>query len=345
MTGIEPVRKGRASSRGRKPTMSDVAERAGVSRALVSLVFRGKEGASAATRQRVFDAAAEIGYRPDSLARTLRSNRTYHLGVVFDLRRPFEVEFVEHLFPLVRELERHLVLGAVTPDRDHDHVIDELLRYRCEGLIVIGPEPRDRALRAVSAEVAVVEVGRGLTGGNVDVVRSDDADGIRQAVDHLVSLGHRDIAHVDGDDLPAARERRIGYEQAMRAHGLSGHLRVVTGGYTEDDGARAGRELLRDGLPTAVVAAADESAVGLLDVMVRAGVRVPRDLSLVGYNDSRIARLPGIVLTSVRQDIPGMAGFAVQAAVERVEVLDREPRAVALPPRLVVRESTAAPRR
>ena len=131
---------------------------------------------------------------------------------------------------------------------------------------------------------------------------------------------------------------------AMGDHGLGAEIRVVAGGYTEDEGARAARGMLADGLPTAVIAANDPCAVGVLDTVLRAGVRVPDDLSVVGYDDSRFAALPGIDLTSVRQDIPKMARLAVKAAVERLERPTRKPKDVVLRPKLVVRGTTSAPR-
>jgi DNA-binding LacI/PurR family transcriptional regulator len=324
--------------------MADVAKHLGVSRALVSIVFRGAEGASEESRRRVLEAAAELGYRPDSLARGLRSHRTRNLGVVFDLRRPFEVELVEHMYPDVQELGYHLLLGAVTPTRSQETVIDELLRYRCEGLIVVGPEHDGGRLEALANDVALVEVGRSVTHGPVDVVHNDDALGTRQAVEHLVGLGHRAIAHIDGGANPGAEDRRRGYREAMTSHGLAGEIRTVPGGYTEEDGALAAQQLLSGELPTAVIAANDQSAIGLLDIMIRAGVRVPQDLSVVGYDDSRFAKLPGIDLTSVRQDIPGMAELAVKAVVERLDLPEREPKNLALPTRLVVRGTTSRPR-
>jgi DNA-binding LacI/PurR family transcriptional regulator len=324
--------------------MADIARHVGVSRPLVSIVLRGAEGASEATRQRVLQAAAELGYRPDSLAQGLRSSRTRHLGVLFALRRPFEVELVEDMFPVVAKLGYHLLLGATTPERGQEAVIDELLRYRCEGLILVGPEVNGHRLESIAEEVPLVEIGRSVTRGPVDVVRNDDALGTRQAVDHLVTLGHRAIAFVDGGANPGAQDRQAGYRTAMTAHGLTSEIRVVPGGYTEDDGATAAQLLLADRLPTAVIASNDLSAIGLLDCMLRAGVRVPQDLSVVGYDDSRFARLPGIDLTSVRQDIPQMAELAVQAVVERLDHPPRPPKDLALPPQLVVRGTTSAAR-
>jgi DNA-binding LacI/PurR family transcriptional regulator len=339
-----PAGSRRGSGRERRPTMADVANHLGVSRALVSIVFRGVDGASEATRQRVLEAAAELGYRPDSLAQGLRRNRSRNLGVLFSLRRPFEVELVEHMLPVVKQLGYHLLLGPFTPARSQEVVIDELLRYRCEGLVVVGPALHGRDLEPLAEEVAVVEVGRGVTRGPVAVIRNDDAVGTRQAVDHLVALGHHAIAYIDGGDNPGAEDRRAGYRAAMTDHGLEANIQVVPGGYSEDDGADAAQTLLAGRLPTAVIAANDPCAIGVLDTVLRAGVRVPQDLSVVGYDDSRFARLPGIDLTSVRQDIPKMATLAVKAVIDRVDRPGRKPKDVALRPKLVVRGTTSRPR-
>lgn len=223
-------------------------------------------------------------------------------------------------------------------------MVDELLRYRCAGLVVVGPELHARDLEPLAEKVTVVEVGRGVTRGPVDVIRNDDAIGTREAVDHLVGLGHRTVAYIDGGENPGAEHRRDGYRAAMADHGLTADVRVVPGGYTEDEGAQAARALLADGLPTAVIAANDPCAIGVLDVVLRAGVDVPRGLSVVGYDDSRFSRLPGIDLTSVRQDIPKMARLAVRAVVDRLDRPARKPTDVALRPKLVVGGTTAPPR-
>lgn len=334
----------RGSGRSQRTTMADVARHLGVSRALVSIVLRGAEGASDATRERVLEAAAELGYRPDSLAQGLRRNRSRNLGVLFSLRRPFEVELVEHMYPVARELGYEILLGPFTPDRGQDAVVDELLRYRCAGLIVVGPELHARDLEPLVAEVAVTEVGRGVTQGSVDVIRNDDAVGTRQAVDHLVELGHRAIAYIDGGDNPGAEDRRAGYRAAMADHGLAADVQVVSGGYNEDDGAAAARVLLQGPMPTAVIAANDLCAIGLLDTVVRQGLSIPGELSVIGYDDSRFGRIPGIDLTSVRQDIKKQARLAVKAVVERLDRPTRKPKNVVTKPQLIVRGTTAPPR-
>ncbi len=240
--GSQAARHG--TGRSQRTTMADLAKHLGVSRALVSIVLRGAEGASDATRERVLQAAAELGYRPDSLAQGLRRNRSRTLGVLFSLRRPFEVELVEHMYPAAQQHGYDLLLGPFTPGRGQDAVVDELLRYRCAGLIVVGPELHARDLEPLAEEVAVVEVGRGVTRGSVDVIRNDDAIGTRQAVDHLVGLGHHAIAYIDGGDNPGAEDRRAGYRTAMTDHGLTADIQIISGGYDEDDGATAAQVLL-----------------------------------------------------------------------------------------------------
>jgi DNA-binding LacI/PurR family transcriptional regulator len=179
---------------------------------------------------------------------------------------------------------------------------------------------------------------RGVRQRTVDVVRTDDERGLRLAVDHLVDLGHRRIAHVDGGRMLGSAERRQGYRDAMRRHGLEAYEKVVLGGSGEEDGARAVRELLDDP-PTAVTTYNDLSATGLLDVL-RRRFSVPGDISVVGYDDSSFSRLAHIDLTTVAQDIDTMATLAVARAVERIDGAPVAHREVVIPPRLVIRGTT-----
>ena len=161
----------------------------------------------------------------------------------------------------------------------------------------------------------IVEIGRKVNNPAIDVVRDDGARGVREAISHLISLGHRDIVHVDGGALPAAPERRYGYQTAMRKHNLHEKIRILPGDYTEESGVRAAQKLLaEDSLPTAVIAANDESALGLIETLIRAGVDIPSDVSVIGYDDSRLARLPFLNLTTV---IPEGAG-AVKSELSRL---------------------------
>jgi DNA-binding LacI/PurR family transcriptional regulator len=333
----------RATGRGRldrPPTLEDVAAGAGVSRALVSIVMRGVPGASDSTRERVRAVAEQLGYRPDGRARLLAGRRTRLLGVTLALNNPFHADVAEGIYAAAEPLGYEVVLSAVADARTPARAIDTLLSYRCEAAILVGALVPRKSLGALAGQLPVVVVGQPAPHPAVDAVRSHDERGIRFAVDHLVELGHRRIVHVEGGRAPAAALRRNGYRRAMKAHGLSGEARLVAAGEREEDGAEAARRLLEEGMPDAVITYNDRSAVGLLDVFARAGVAVPRDVSVVGYDDSQVARLPYLRLTTVSQDTGRLAELAVRRAVARLEdevVAERE---VILEPHLVVRGTT-----
>ncbi|MEW2401168.1 LacI family DNA-binding transcriptional regulator [Streptomyces sp. NPDC046862] len=334
---------------GKRPTLADVATRAGVSVALVSIVMRGAKGAGAGTRERVLEAAREIGYRPDARARLLRSNRSRLLGVQFGLQHPFHTDLVEGVYAAAEPAGYQVALSAVAPSRDERHAVESLLGDRCEALILLGPEAPAARLAELAAQLPVVSVARRLRPAvpGVDVVRTADDEGARQAVDHLVSLGHRDIVHIDGGRAPGAADRRRGYRTAMNRHGLGDRARVLPGGLTEEDGAAAARGLLGDDpRPTAVVAFNDRCATGVLDTFLRARVGVPDEISVVGFDDSRLARLAHVSLTTVGQDVRRLAELAVGRAVGRVEGDGAEASGgeTVVGPRLVVRSTTVGPR-
>jgi DNA-binding LacI/PurR family transcriptional regulator len=325
--------------------MADVAARVGVSRALVSLVFRGAEGASQETRERVFRAAAECGYQPDTAARMLRRRRSGFLGVVYTASDPFHAELVEAVYPAAEQRGYNVVLSAVTAARDEREAVGDLLGFRSEALMVIGHQALSEELAPLVAGTPAVTVGARLPGTPFDSVRTNDAQGVRQAVDHLVESGHRSIAHIDGGSMLSAAARRRGYREAMRRHGLQEEITVLPGDYSEDSGVRAAHELCRrDRLPTAVVAGNDRCAVGLLDSLLRLGVDVPGEVSVVGYDDSQLARLSHVDLTTVRQDAGQTAESAIQALVERLDGGRTEAKDVVLRPELIVRGTTGPPR-
>ena len=325
----------------RRPTLADVAARAGVSTALVSIVMRDAPGASTATRDRVRRAAAEIGYRPDSRARLLRSSRSRLLGVVFGVQQDFHGDLVSGLYAAADRVGYELTLSAVTPGRDEQRAVGSLLQDRCEALVLLGPQSPTASLADLATRLPVVVVARPVRSSAVDVVRTADDEGARLAVEHLLALGHRDVVHVDGGRAPGAAERRRGYQEALRAHGLGAH--VLPGGPTEEDGAAAARRLLSGPLPGAVTVFNDRCALGLLDVLRRAGRTVPGDVSVVGYDDSRIARLSSVDLTSVAQDVEQLTTLAVGRALERLDSTPVRQRELVVPPRLVVRTTTAPP--
>ena len=333
-----------------RPTMADVAVRAGVSRTLVSFVLSGKPGASEETRRRVLEVADEIGYRPDSAAQLLARGRSRTIGVLMDLRQPFHAEMVTDVYPAAEGAGHDVLLTANLPDREESESIESLISHRCGGLILLGPTSNHVALEMISKRLPVVVVGGDVTAKQLvrgmSSVRTADAKGIRQAVDYLVELGHRDITHVDGGGGPGSAERRRAYRAAMRSHGLEAVARVIAGAQTEEAGAHAARAILAESpLPTAILASNDRCALGLLDVFTRSGVRVPSELSLIGFDDSRLSDYPLIDLTTVHQDAAGLAKHAVRLAVGMMEDENGDLHDdVVLEPKLVVRGTTGAPR-
>ena len=331
----------------RRPRLEDVAARVGMSPASVSMVLSGAPGPSAATRERVLEAAAELGYRPDRTASLLARRRTHLVGVLLQAGSPFHAQLVEDIYEAAEGRGYDVVLSAVTRTREERRATETLVDFRCEALVLLGPVAPAAQLAALARQLPVVVIGRRVAGAGVDVVRSADAQGVGQAVDHLAGLGHHAIAYVDGGRGPIAADRRRGYRTAMRRHRLADHARVIPGDHTEAAGLRAARTLLaegRDGLPTAVVAFNDQCAVGLLDAFNRAGVAVPGEVSVVGYDDSSLSRLAHVDLTTVSQDARRQAEHAVAAATERLDGGRSEPREVVLAPHLVVR-GTSGPAR
>lgn len=329
----------------RRPTMADVAARANVSRALVSLVFRNAPGASEQTRQRVFQVAEEIGYRPDNAARLLARGRSRTIGVMMTVHQPFQADLVEGIYPEADRLGYDVLLSASAPTRAEEKAVEALLSHRCEALILLGPSSSIRVLDGWGQRAPVVVVGSRTPGSRVDSVHTAEAHGVRQAIDYLVELGHRRIVHIDGGKDSGSADRRQAYRASMRRHELGDYLRVIPGAHNEDAGIAAGQLLLaEDELPTAVLAGNDRCALGLLHVLGRAGVDVPGDLSVVGYDDMHIAQLSHIDLTTVRQDVDGMAQRAVQTVVGRLENTHVKPRELILEPKLIVRGTTAPPR-
>jgi DNA-binding LacI/PurR family transcriptional regulator len=324
--------------------MADVAAAAGVSRALVSIVFRDQPGASDATRRRVRETAAELGYAPDQRARLLSRSRTRLIGVVFGLRHEFHGEVVEALYAAAAGRGYEVALGGTAPGRDEATAVGSLLSYRCDALVIVGSAMTSPALSALAGRVPLVVLARKVAGPICDVVRTDDVRGGLLATRHLLDLGHRDIAHVGAGRAAGGRERRLGYRRALRAAGITLEPRLVTGGLTEAEGADAAESMLaehRGGrpLPTGVVAFNDRCALGLMTALRSHGVEVPGDLSVVGYDDSRVARLPWADLTTIRQDTSVLAAEATRLAVDRIEA-PGPPSDVVVAPELIVRGST-----
>lgn len=328
-----------------RPTMRDVAERAGVSKALVSLVFRGAPGASPENRAKVLEAANEIGYRHNRTASLLALRRNHLIGVSMILRNTFHAELVEEIQAAADERGYQLALSPRSRTHDEERSIETLLELRCEGLILLGPDIPAPRIDELGRQFPLVAVGRRLKSDRIDLVRTADDKGIEQVVDHLVELGHRRIVHVDAGKGTISSDRRRGYRNAMRRNDLEEFTQIIPGDFTEEAGRQAvGAILESDKRPTAVIAANDRAATGLLDGLNRAGLDVPGDISIAGFDNSLLSQMAYINLTTISQTIPQQAEHALNLVVERLEGTRTVPRDVVLTPKLIIRGTTGPAR-
>jgi LacI family transcriptional regulator len=327
----------------RRPTIQDIAAEAGVSKGLVSLILNGHSGPSAETTVRVLEIADRLGYRANRTASLLARRRSRMLGVTVTPSNPFHAELVEEIQRVADERGYEVGLGAVTPSHGERQAIETLLDFRCEALFLLGSVLSAKELADLTAGVPVVSIGRPIDLPGFDVVRTADREGLALLVDHLVDLGHRRIVHVDGGDGFVAADRRRAYTLAMRRHGLP--PTVQHGGETEHDGIRAAEALDLPGGVTAIVAYNDRCAVGVLDYLDRTRINVPKRVSVTGYDDSLLAQLHRINLTTISQAPKEQAQRAVAAAIERLDGDRTQDQEIVLKPHLIVRRSTAkAPR-
>lgn len=328
---------------GRRVTLAEVAQRAGVSPALASIVLRDVAGASDRSRSRVLAVARELGYRPDVRARSLASHRAHVIGVLFGQAGRFQLELLDGLYAAAEERSWDLVLSAVTETRDEQRALDSLGDFRFDALIMLGPPVGAPAL---AGRLPVVTVGWHVDHEQVDVVRISDDRAMELVVDHLVGLGHRRITHLQGGPGLIALARRDAYIRAMRAQGLGHAARVVVcEGEDQVHGQRAAWEMLAgaDERPTALVAFNDDIAAAAVSVLAQQGLAVPGDVSVVGFDDSALAHSPGLALTTVPQAARQLARLAVERVVRRTEGRTDLVRELVLEPELCVRSSTGPP--
>ncbi|MEV0245856.1 LacI family DNA-binding transcriptional regulator [Nocardia sp. NPDC050712] len=329
-----------------RPTMEDVAARAGVSRALVSLVMRDSPKVSEHRRRAVLAAAKDLGYQPDIMARSLASRTSNIVGVlVSDLRNAFFADVVEGMDTAAQELGFELILNTGRRSAARERTaLESLLAFRPGGIILLSPVLPAAAIRQAAQQGPVVLVSRGSTVPEVDTVNDDGEAGSALAVDHLVALGHRRIVHLDGGAAFSSAARRRGYNTAMRRHGLE--PMVVPSEHTDSAGLAAVQQLRNlfspGDFPTALVCGNDFNAVGAMSGLEEAGLRVPEDVSIIGYDNTSLAALRHISLTTIDQPRIRMGHLALGALAERLRDGRTAPVRRRVEPSLVVRATTAA---
>lgn len=335
-----------------RATIVDVARLSGVSKSTVANVINGTAPIANHTRDRVLAAIEELGYRPNALARDLKRRRTTTVGVlVGDLANPFYAELTKLIERRCSLAGYATIIAHTDGDRETERErLGVLLEQRVSGIVLLYFTGAREHVEAVGRD-GVPIVGVSVFDRGFDCVASDDAAGTRLAADHLAALGHERIAYVPGVGTESStnRARQRGWRQALRAAGLTpgpvvGLDASVAGrGVTTLDAVLADAEQ-----PTAYVAGNDLTALDMIDRLEAEGVRVPRDASVVGFDDIPPARLGRLSLTTVRQPIHGLATHGVERLLARMDPQagpDAGPAVQRrLPLELIVRGTTASPR-
>ncbi|MBI3214987.1 MAG: LacI family DNA-binding transcriptional regulator [Mycobacterium sp.] len=325
-----------------KPVMADVARLAGVSHQTVSRVINGSPSIRPATKARVEQAISELGYRPNTAARALVTRRSGIIGIVGTnsaLYGPSSIQrSVEEAARAAGYFSSMVPLAEVTQEALRD-ALDHLARQSVEAIVMIAAQEDALAVaHSADAGLPLIVVEGDLSGRGLSV-GVDQIAGARQATQHLIDLGHRAIDHVAGPlTWTEAKGRRLGYEEAMRAAGLAARESLV-GDWTPARGHEIGCELARRGDATAVFVANDQMAIGVLHAFAQNGIRVPEDVSVVGFDDIPEAAYLNPALTTVRQDFKAVGQRAIELVIA---TLDGSATSVALlSPELIVRDSTA----
>jgi LacI family transcriptional regulator len=330
-------------------TIRDVARRANVSVATVSRALNGHEHVADAVRRRVLSIADELRYSPHHAARSLSSRRTQTIGVVLpDLHGEFFSELMRGIDQVAREHGLHLLVSSYHGHPEEQGAALRAMRGRVDGLLVMSPYAgeADSLTGNMSTVLPTILINTHLPESAFGVLNIDNHGGARAMVRHLVGSGRRRIAFIAGPDNNFdAHERLRGYRDALAEALPEAKPWVLPGAFDEASGHSAGRVLLESGQrPDAVFAANDMMALGCLFAFNQAGLRVPDDVALAGFDDIPLARYVHPALTTMRVDIASLGGRALRALLARtdsVATLAAEP---LLLPELIVRESTVLPR-
>lgn len=330
-----------------RPTIYDVARLAGVSTATVSRALNGKGQIAPATRRTIDEAVEQLGYRPNTIARSLVTRSTQTIALLLpDITNPFYAELVAGIQDQVLA-EGHTMLLCTTesdPERE-ERYLSLLHAKQVDGALVDGLVlPPDRIARFVREGFPIVCLDRDVDSVSVPLVQVDNRLGARLATEHLLALGHTRIGHVAGaEELRISEERVAGYRQALADGGIEPDPALVAvGSFTEEGGHRAALQLLERGV-TAVFAANDLSALGVVNALTERALRVPADVSVVGFDDVRLSAFTSPPLTTIHQPAREIAELATRLLLELSSGREVHQQLHLLEPRLVVRGSTAPP--
>jgi LacI family transcriptional regulator, galactose operon repressor len=332
-------------------TVANVAQRAGVSAATAARVLSGRGYASEGARRAVLEAAKEIGYVPNHIARSLRTRRTMLAGLLIgDVENSFYSVIAKNVESVAKDAGYQVVLCNSNDDPETESQYLRLLDgMRVDGLIITPTGSNQRHLRRlIENGTVIVQIDRMVEGLNADAVLLDNEAGAMAGVSHLIAAGHARIGILTGPrEVLTARERLEGYERALREHRIPvrGEL-IKAGSFLHDHAVEAATELLRSRpAPTAIFAANNVLAEGCYLALDRLGLKVPQDLSLVAFDDVPWMSIVRPQLTTVRQPVADMARSATELLLRRLKDNAPTPSTSVFRSELVVRGSVAAGRK
>ena len=341
----------------KRPTQADVARLAGVSRATVSYVVNNRTGGrvpiSEKTRQRVLEAIAELGYVPDARARALRSGDTKTIGLIIpDIHNPHFWEIADGVEQEANAAGYHILLSSIPPEnKDAEGIFENLSRRRIDGLVMVPSfiyesEEAQKTLADLlrrRVPIAGIMADHGDASYNMDRVVSDYRDTTVEVMTHLLSLQHRRIGFIFGIAVPnLGTDRLFAYRESLQTAGLTVDPNlIVECGPSIEESYHATRQLLElPSRPTALLAINDLLAIGALRAIKDLDLNVPRDVSLVGYDDIPVAKYLVPRLSTASKDGEKMGREAVRLLLARLQDPDRPYQEIRLPARLILREST-----
>lgn len=323
-------------------TSLQVAQLAGVSQSAVSRTFTPGASISPLTREKVLKAARELGYRPNAIARSLNTSRSRIIGVVMSyFDNQFYPQVLEALAHRLDALNYHLLLFV--SDSDVDRIFDQIMQYRVDGIVLASTTlSHELSGECLATGIPVVLFNRREESGTASSVNSDNENAARQIAEFLLAAGHQRFAFVSGlADSSSSQARQKGFVEALARHGVN-DIRVVQGNYDTQETQRVASALFSSTPPPdAVFAANDHMAMTVMDVARSTfGLRIPEDVSVVGYDDTAPASWPSYELTSAAQPVDEMVDAAVALLMKQIDSGIIEPEQITLPAALIVRRST-----
>lgn len=329
-------------------TLEDIAQRAGVSRSTVSRVLNDQPNVRDQVRERVWRVIEQTGYRPNSAARTLASQRSHVIGLVLPLT--VSSFFTDPYFPFLtqgiaqacNQYDQTLSLFIVATAEDEKKLYPRIAqRGLLDGVVLQAGAHGDLlSERLTQSSLPIAMIGRPLDPEATSFINVDNVASAVEAVNHLVSLGHQRIATITGpQNTTAGIDRLVGYRRSLKQAGLPDDETLIAYGDFSDDGGYAAMQQLLPAKPDALFAASDRTAIGAIRAIRAAGLRVPADIAVVGFDDLPLAVQADVPLTTIRQPVEEVGRKAVEMLIDIIEHGNHPPRRILLDTELVIRDS------